>query len=43
MPNFTAEKNVYSLVQKMILGYIANFALHDNCESGVIYFYNSSV
>ncbi len=34
MPNFTAEKKVYSLVQKNILVYIANFALHDNCERG---------
>ncbi len=35
MPNFTAEKKyVYSLVQKVILAYIANFALHDNCEGG---------
>ncbi len=33
MPNFIAEKkHVYSLVQKKILIYIANFALHDNCE-----------
>ncbi len=45
MPNFTAEKNVYSLVQKIILVYIANFALHDNCEGGdfFYFFYNSSV
>ncbi len=43
MPNFTAEKkHVYSLVQKIILIYIANFALHDNCEGGE-FFYNSSV
>ncbi len=43
MPNFTAEKkHVYSLVQKNILIYIANFALHDNCDRGE-FFYNSSV
>ncbi len=42
MPNFTAEKkNIYSLVQKMILIYIANFALHDNCE-GVNFFITHS-
>lgn len=28
MPNFTAEINVYSLVQKVVSVYIANFALH---------------
>ncbi len=28
------KKHVYSLVQKMILIYITNFALHDNCEEG---------
>ncbi len=39
MPNFTAEKYVYSLVQKVDFVYIANFALHDNCERGAI-FYN---
>ncbi len=39
MPNFTAEKkHVYSLVQKVILVYIANFDLRYNCE-----FYNSSI
>ncbi len=33
MFNFTAEKkNVYSLVQKVDFVYIANFALHDNCD-----------
>ncbi len=33
MPNLTAEKKyVYSLVQKVFLVYIANFALRDNCE-----------
>ncbi len=38
MPNFTAEKkHVYSLVQKIILIYMANFALHDNCEGGWIF------
>ncbi len=43
MANFTAEKkHVYSLVQKNILVYIANFALRDNCEGGE-FFYNSSV
>ncbi len=26
------DHNVYSLVQKVILAYIANFALRDNCE-----------
>ncbi len=32
MPNFTAEKKyVYRLVQKVILVYIANVALYDNC------------
>ncbi len=42
IPNFTAEKkHVYSLVQKIILIYIANFALYDNCDGGE--FYNSSV
>ncbi len=35
------KKNVYGL-QKIILIYIANFALHDNCEGGE-FFYNSSV
>ncbi len=35
MPNFTAEKkHVYCLVQKIILIFIANFALYDNCEGG---------
>ncbi len=39
MPNFTAEKkHVYNLVQKMILVYIANFALPDNCEGGEFIF-----
>ncbi len=43
MPNFTAAKNsVYSLVQKVFLLYIANFALYDNCEGGE-FFYNSPV
>ncbi len=37
MPNFTAEKNVYSLVQKVVLVYIANIVLYDNCE-GVKFF-----
>ncbi len=42
MPNFTAEKKyVYSLVQKVVEVYIANFALCDNCEGGE-FFYNSS-
>ncbi len=31
MPNFTVEK---SLVQKVVLVYIANFVLHYNCEGG---------
>ncbi len=34
MPNFTAEKSDYSLVQKGFSVYIANFALRDNCEEG---------
>ncbi len=39
MANFTAEKkNVYSLVQKIMLIYIANFALHYNCEGGEFLF-----
>ncbi len=40
MPNFTAEKkHVYSLVQKIILSCIANFALHDNSEGGAFFYY----
>ncbi len=27
--NFTAENNVYSLLQKVVLIYIANFDLHE--------------
>ncbi len=35
MPNFIAEKKYFdSLVQKMVLVYIAKFALHCNCERG---------
>ncbi len=30
MPNFTAEKYVYSLVKKVVLVYIANFDLREN-------------
>ncbi len=33
-PKFTADKSVYSLVQKVVLVYIDNFALHYNCEGG---------
>ncbi len=32
MPNFKAEKNVYSLAQNVVVVYIAHFALRDNCE-----------
>ncbi len=32
------KKHVYSLVQKMILVYIANFTLLDNCEGGAFFF-----
>ncbi len=42
MANFTAEFFFYSLVQKVVLVYVANFALLDNCEGGE-FFYNSSV
>ncbi len=45
MPKFTARKKniyIYNLVQKVVLVYIANFALHDNCEGGE-FFYNLSV
>ncbi len=42
MPNFTAEKKyVYGLVQKVVLLYIANFALHYNCEGGDFFYYSS--
>ncbi len=38
MPNFTAEKKyVYRLVQKVVLVYIANFSLHDNCERSELF------
>ncbi len=37
MANFTAEKNVYSLVQKVVLIYIAKFALRDNSEAGAFF------
>ncbi len=33
-PTLQQKKYVYSLVQKVVLVYIANFALHDNCEGG---------
>ncbi len=34
-PNFTAEQiYVYNLVQKVVLVYIDNFAVHDNCKGG---------
>ncbi len=32
MPTLQQKKHVYSLVQKVVLVYIANFVLHDNCE-----------
>ncbi len=32
IPNFTAEKNMLTAWYKVVLVYIANFALHDNCE-----------
>ncbi len=40
MPNFTAEKNMFTAwCKKNILICIANFALHDNSEGGA-FFYN---
>ncbi len=41
-PTLQQKKHVYSLVQKVVLVYIANFVLHDNCEESEL-FYNSSV
>ncbi len=39
MPNFKAEKNMFTAsFKKCILVYIANFALHDNCEGGEFFF-----
>jgi len=43
MSNFTAEKNMFTAWwQIVVLVYIANFALHDDCEGGE-FFDNSSV
>jgi len=39
IPNFTTEKkHVYSLEQKVVLVFIAYFALHDNCEGAELFF-----
>ncbi len=35
---YSRKKYVYSLVQKNILIYIANFALHDNLWGGSFFF-----
>ncbi len=36
-PTLQQKTNVYSLVQKVVLVYIANFAFHENCEEGDFY------
>ncbi len=41
-PTLQQKKYVYSLVPKVVLVHVANFALRDNCE-GSDFFYNSSV
>ncbi len=35
---YSSKKYVYNLVQKVVLVYIANFALRDNCGGGGIFF-----